>query len=430
MGINGFHKWIETEYPNIYHDINTTNYLYHHLYIDLNYLLHMCHYNSNDEIHLLNKMSLVILDICSKVQPICSVNLYCDGTSPYAKMILQRERRYKNTLKDEDDTNITSLNFTPGTIFIKDIANKLNKCINIIKEQYNVKINIDSIAPGEAEIKIKNKLLKLYNKNNNHNHILVTNDADVVLILCSDESYNKTNILLNNKVLSIDKLIKYHFKKYSPNNNYNNLDFVFLNLFLGNDYIPKIKELSPKKIWNTYKINIDKYKYLIKINKINNKNIFDINKNCLIDILSDCLSKIGKIKIIKNNIKYNYEIYNNYLEGILWTIDMYNIGYCMNYTYMCKSKNPIDILNLIIFISVNKDINKYNNIISNPVPSILCGILLLPKCAQKLIDKKYEKFICDYDIKKIYEDNFKITKEFIDIALNKFIKFEDNNILN
>jgi len=425
MGITGFHKWIETEYPNIYHDINTTNYLYHHLYIDLNYLLHLCHYNSNDEIHLLNKMSIVILDICAKVQPICTVNLYCDGTSPYAKMILQRERRSTNTFKQDEDTYRTNLNFTPGTIFIKDISNKLSKCINIIKEQYNVKINIDSIAPGEAEIKIKNKLLKLYNINKNHNHLLVTNDADVVLILCSDESYSKTNILLHNKVLSIDKLIKYHFKKYTNNSVINNLDFVFLNLFLGNDYIPKIKELSPKKIWESYKLNIDKHKYLIKINKVNNINIFDINKNFLLDILSDCVSKIGKIKIIKNNTKYNNEIYINYYEGILWTIDMYNIGCCMNYTYMCKSKNPIDILNFIIFIDGNKDINKYNNKISYPIPSILCAILLLPKNANELIDKKYIKFINDDEIKKIYEDNFKITEEFIELSLNKFIKYEE-----
>ena len=57
------------------------------------------------------------------------------------------------------------------------------------------------------------------------------NDADVVLILTSDESYKKTNILINNKILSINKLLNEHFKKYG--NKVNNLDFVFLNLLLG-----------------------------------------------------------------------------------------------------------------------------------------------------------------------------------------------------
>jgi hypothetical protein len=92
---------------------------------------------------------------------------------------------------------------------------------------------------------------------------------------------------------------------------------------------------------------------------------------------------------------------------------------------MCKSKNPIDILNFIIFIDGNKDINKYSNKISYPIPSILCAILLLPKNANELIDKKYIKFINDDEIKKIYEDNFKITEEFIELSLNKFIKYEE-----
>jgi len=159
MGIDGFHKWLYSEYEEVYYNLNNTKNIFHHLYIDLNYLLHLCHYNSNDETHLINKMSLVIMDICGKVCPVISVNLFCDGTAPFAKMVLQRERRNKNQIKDEDVFK-TSLNFTPGTKFIKTISIKLEKCIHIIKTYFNIKVNIDSIAPGEAEIKIKNKLIQ------------------------------------------------------------------------------------------------------------------------------------------------------------------------------------------------------------------------------------------------------------------------------
>lgn len=417
MGIDGFHKWIEKSYPDAYTNINSDK-IYHHMYIDLNYLLHLCHYNSNDEIHLINKMSMIILDMCAKIQPVISLNLFCDGTAPFAKMVLQRERRCKN-IKINDDIFKTSLNFTPGTQFIKEMPKKLEKSINIIKTQFNITVNIDSIEPGEAEIKIKNKLISHYKENNNHTHLLVTNDADVVLILSSDEIYKKANILLYDKILSIDKMLEEHFNKYSLKNKINNLDFVFLSLFLGNDYIPKILEISPAKIWNAYKLNIDNYDYLIKKDKT-----FDINKQFLIDILNDCIGMIGKIKIKKNYYKFKKEIYQNYFEGILWTIDMYKEGLCCNYNYICNYQKPINILDFILYIDDLDNINNYiiKNII--PIPSILCGILLLPKDAQELIDNKYIKFMDQ--IKEIYESEFKITINFMDEIVKKFNLFEKN----
>lgn len=421
MGIDGFHKWISSEYDDIYYDINDTNKVFHHLYIDLNYLLHLCHYNSNDETHLINKMSVVIMDICSKVCPVISLNLFCDGTAPFAKMVLQRERRNKNQ-NQNDDIFKTSLNFTPGTNFIKDMSIKLEKCIKTIRTYFNIKVNIDSIAPGEAEIKIKNKLIQNYNRNKDHSHLLVTNDADVVLILASDETYIKTNILLNNKVLPINELLIKHFNKYNPTfNKVNNLDFVLLSILLGNDYVPKIGELSPKKIWDSYQQNVDKYKYILKINKENDIK-FEFNKDFLIDILNDCVGKIGKTKILKNNKLYCNELYKNYFDGILWTLTMYNLGRCYNYDYICNYNKPIDILNLILYL-YDYDIKNFKFIETKPIPSVLCGILLLPENASKeLIDKKYKKFIENKSIKKIYQTDFKITVEFIK---NIQIKFEE-----
>ena len=434
MGIEGFHSFIEKDYPEAYHNINTTTQLYHHVYIDLNYILHLCHFNSNDEVHLINKMSLLILDICAKTQPVISLNLYCDGTAPFAKMVIQRERRSIN-IKESDDIYKTSLNFTPGTKFIKELPKKLNKIIKIIREQFCIEVNVDSIEAGEAEIKIKNKLLELYNKNKTHNHLLVTNDADVVIILCATDTYKKSYILLRDKVLSMDRLIKEHFKIYFSNLAHNishtsdksdtiNLDFVFLNVFLGNDYIPKISQISAKKLWECYRLNINEHKYLLKITKKDNKNIFDINKQFLIDILNDCIAQIGRNKIIKNNTIYNKHDFDNYFKGILWTIDMYNVGKCNDYSYICENKKPIDILNFVLYLNSLEDINMYIHHMIDPIPSILCGILLLPKDAQELIDEKYQDFMKDDDVKVIYNKDFKITNDYLKKIVNKFNLYE------
>jgi 5'-3' exonuclease len=419
MGIDGFHHWIEKEYPEAYNNINSDNKTYHHAYIDLNYLLHLCHYNSNDETHLINKMSLLILDICAKIQPAISLNLFCDGTAPFAKMVLQRERRCKN-IKISDDIFKTSLNFTPGTKFIKTISQRLDKIIQIIKNHFAIDVNIDSIEAGEAEIKIKDKLLQYYSVNKNHNHILVTNDADVVLILCSDDSYKNSYILLKDNVLSMKQLLKTHFQKYNYNQNNennieNNLDFVFLSLLLGNDYIPKVNQISPAKIWEAYNLNIEKHKYLIKLNN----NHFQLNKDFLLDILTDCIAKIGRNKTIKNNIIFNKDIYDNYFNGILWTIEMYNLGKCLDYDYICNTSKPIDILNLALYIS---DLNMDNFLKSksDPIPSELCGILLLPEGAKELIDDKYTDFMNDSEVKVIYNDDFKISINYLKKIVKKF----------
>ena len=433
MGIDGFHKWIKTNYPEAYFNIFDTKKTIHHLYIDLNYLLHLCHYNANDETHLINKMGVVILDICAKAQPSLSLNLFCDGTAPFAKMVLQRERRCKN-ISVSDDIFKTSLNFTPGTEFIENIPQKLNKIIKIIENQFCIKVNIDTIKAGEAEIKIKQFLLKYYKINKNHTHLLCTNDADVVLILCADVSYSNTYILLYNDILSINLVLESHFKKYGTSqlshlNYINNLDFVFLNAFLGNDYIPKINQLSPQKLWDSYKLNVDKYKCLVKLNKKNKFEIdkFEIDKDFLIAILNDCISKIGRNKIIKYNKHYDSNTYDNYFSGMIWTLNMYNRGECMNYNYICHNKKPVDILNLVLYFygldNINKFVEKVIEEKNEPIPSILCGILLLPEGAHELINNKYKKFMEDTDIKTIYEPNFKITVDFLKKVLIKFNTF-------
>ncbi len=421
MGINGFHKWLAAEY-DAYYSIRDTKNIYHHLYIDLNYLLHLCHYNSNNETHLINKMSVVILEICRKVCPLVSVNLFCDGTAPFAKMIVQRERRNKDQ-NISDDIFKTSLNFTPGTKFIQEISIKLDKCIRIIRTYFAVKVSIDSIAPGEAEIKIKDKLIQNYIKNNEHEHLLVTNDADVVLILAASDAYKKSNILLNDKVLSMNALLREHFKKYNSGS-INNLDFVFLNLFLGNDYIPKIREISPNKIWEAYSHNVERHKYIIKINNNDGGTSYDFNRDFVIDILNDCVGKIGKTKIIKNNKFYNDELYRNYFDGVIWTLTMYNSGRCCNYGYICCNTKPIDILNLLLFM-YKFNIDQYRQIESSPIPSILCGILLLPENAvNELIDSKYKEFINNKETKKIYNKDFLISVDFIKNIQVLFEKYQ------
>ena len=413
MGITNFYKWIKTEYNNCIEKIGDK--CYNHLYIDCNYLLHLCYYNSDNLEHLIIKLSAIILDICAKTQPSDSVNLFCDGTAPFAKLILQRERRFNMTNDD-------SLNFTPGTLFIQELPKKLEHIINIIKMQYNITFNIDTIEPGEAEIKIKQEILKNYNINKNKTHILVTNDADVILIVTSHESYKKCNILLHNDVLSIDKLITTHILKVGGSL-FSYLDFSFLNLFMGNDYLPKLNLISVEKLWLYYKTNlalIDNIndRYLIKLD---NMQVF-INKELMINILNSILANTNRTKLIKYNNIYDEKIYDNYFNGLMWNFQMYHNGICDDYYYMCNTNKPVDIMNLLIHLFSHTISNQIKyNITNKPIPTELCSILLLPESGRYLIDKKFDTFI--KKIKKninIYNKNYKITQNDLFDIVNKF----------
>jgi hypothetical protein len=60
---------------------------------------------------------------------------------------------------------------------------------------------------------------------------------------------------------------------------------------------------------------------------------------------------------------------------------------------------------------------------SSPIPSELCGILLLPEGAKELIDEKYTNFMNDSEVKVIYNDDFKISISYLKKIVKKFESF-------
>ena len=222
MGIEGFYKWIKDDYSEAIYSYDSENIpkYFNHAYIDLNYLLDMCNYNSNNIIHTINKLKNIIMDIVIKTQPNKTLNLFCDGVAPLAKLLEQRKRRIEHTIYDTKLISLedSTLNFTPGTIFLETLEEKLQQIINIIKNQFCIDIYVDIINDGEGELKIKNQLLKNYSKSNLDTHILITTDADVVLMAMSNYSYTNSYILLKDNILSLDKLLKLHITKYGNQN--------------------------------------------------------------------------------------------------------------------------------------------------------------------------------------------------------------------
>lgn len=399
MGIANFYSWIKEQYPMAF---KKTTGIYDNVYIDLNYLLHMCSYNCRSKDEIISRLKSIIETIIKFSIPVKTLNLFTDGASSLAKLLLQRKRRL-NISRSDKDLEISSLNFTPGTKFMIDLENNLKDLKKKIETIYNIKVNIFANSNDEAELKIKNSLMKNSRLSKNDTHIVVTNDADVVVMMLTNCNYEKICILFkddNYCTLSLGELIKEHCKLYGTSKA-PNLDFSFLSLFLGNDYIPKVNFATPDKLWKIYRYVLFDYPNgIIKINNISNtddkkdKYEFIINSKFLVSLLSGLFGSVP----IRQSKKINYrdsrsKLYENYYDGLTWCFDMYLNADCVRYNYMYEYPNSPHPLGLILSLHMNPEYIVLKECKYDCIDQDLYAILLLPRSAKSLISKKYYEFM-------------------------------------
>lgn len=387
MGILNFYSWIKSSYADAFNQewLN----MYDNVHIDLNYLLHMCSYNCKNQHEIISRLDSILETIVSTALPKHTVNLYADGPSPLAKLILQRKRRLSIS-KSDKDLSVSSLIFTPGTMFMMELEKKLDYTIKKIGTLYNVKIHCYIDSTDEAELKIKNNVMNMQIKDSKQTHIIVTSDADVVVMMSTLKYFEKVFILFKSKefiVLNLSKLLELHTEKYGLSKTYNT-DFAFVNMLLGNDYIPKIQFASFDKIWEIYRSNVHLYPSGLCDSNLT------INRDFLCDIILGIVTRTHKNLLKKSKIRdVGDKLYPMYMDGLLWCMNVYMTGKCNRYNYMYEyqtSPNPF-----ILYLYVSKTTTSLQNSIikSDPIDKSLYGILLLPKSAKKLVDKKYHDFI-------------------------------------
>lgn len=198
------------------------------------------------------------------------------------------------------------------------------------------------------------------------------------------------------EVISMGELMHYHTEKYKFSKKFG-LDFTLLSILLGNDYLPKVSFCDLDKMWNSYKLFVNEYKDGLVDDKLN------INVNFFNEIMNGIISKtkyhfINKFKIDS----FNLPLYTNYTEGLLWCLNMYKNGRCSKYNYMYQCDDSPHPLGLILHLKSNPNLRLFNEIEYKSLNKNLYAILVLPQKAIKLIDKKYHKFVDNYDI--LYEE--------------------------
>lgn len=413
MGILNFHKCIRQYYSNCIKQYWLKT--YSHVYIDINYALHYCSHKTTSEEEILEKLTKFIDEILQHTMPTKSLILGSDGSAPLAKLLLQRKRRLTKSKTIDINDKSSSLIFTPGTIFMENIKNKLSDYFISIEKIYSIKIDYLNPDYDEAELKLKEKIQENIKKNKNDTHIIVSSDADVIVMLSSLEYYKNVYIFIKSKnieIISMVKLIDSHTNKVGTSL-YPGLDFMVINIFLGNDYLNKLSFINFDKIWDAYALTINIYPKGL----IDNRNL-TINKNFFVNFLINIIATL-KNRFIKNltYATFSKTLYDNYLDGFTWCIHTYNNGKCIRYNYMYGYQVSPHPLGLLITVINNDNLLLLNKEIYNPIDPRLYGILVLPKSSRNLINKKYHNILDNIELlydeeccKKCNEYYFEITK--------------------
>ena len=333
MGIKDYLKHLKQE--NIDEIIE-----YEHVYIDCNYLIHFLIYKCKNDRDLYYKINNFWENLMYTIKIKYTIQLVYDGEYDDTQLSnpkLQTHMiRYKNKIESNDYDKQT---IKPGSkilntfkYYLTDIIEKYKK---INKSKFQVVINSDDVK-GEADIKILNSIYNL----KQHKICICSKDSDMILIAQS-LSINKSirvDVITNFRPIQIVYID--NFKKY-------NLDYVLIVLLLGNDYLPKISNISYDSIIETYE------KYIEYNNQIISNNVIDYNN--LIEFIT-FLIVIGckkKIKFNFNNFDPNrFEIYIN---NLLWCLGYYkvintNLNYMQeipNQDEDIKLKNTINIFNFV-----------------------------------------------------------------------------------
>lgn len=404
MGIKDYHTIIKTLYGPALIDPNKNN-IYDCIYIDVNYVLHISIYGATNMTTFVKNIYYHFDTIFSNFIATKKIFFAIDGTSSYAKIILQRERRSKG---DNSNGGINGLELSPGTKMMRYLEKKIDLYINNLSNQYKyikpeITISKSNIS-DEGEIKICNKIIVNGMNNLDYTHLIIGNDADIVVLSMGAKPIYNINILFNgggvHGLLSLKILLELFGEMMGKNPNMiimanNDLrdDFVIVSLMMGNDYLPKLEYVNSSRLWDCYR---DYYKSCGKT--LIHDGQFNVdNMKKFIYLVYSTMS--GAHIKFGNNI--NFENIKSYLDGLLWCLNVYNTGKCYDYNYAYIGSKPIHPFELYYYLFKGDVV--YNKNYSLPIDCAMYPLLIMPLSAKKLIPQKYHTLM-DNELKYLYDN--------------------------
>ena len=302
MGIPSYFSYIVKKHSNIIRKLSANPIKVDNLYLDCNSIVYDSVYKlkinvmTEDAVNqIISKVIQIIKEYINLLKPKNKLIIAFDGVAPVAKLEQQRSRRFKSTYQnalskslfkntDPDPWNTTAI--TPGTVFMKNLDEKIYDIFSNSSEFGLNKIIISgSNKFGEGEHKIFEYIRNNHNEHMNQNTVIYGLDADLIML-----SINHLPITPNIYLFrETPEFIKSINSELEPNESYvldipelantitldmNNgeeltclqqknriYDYIFLCFFLGNDFMPHFPAVNIRtggvdKMLQAYKATI------------------------------------------------------------------------------------------------------------------------------------------------------------------------------
>jgi len=314
MGVPYFFRYITSNYNNcVFERLNDKRVI---LYFDFNGIIYdakasLTHTNISKKIiieyHLIEKVLEILNNKINSIgfKRIDTIYIAIDGVAPMAKMVQQRQRRYKSVKETEmlqnlnkeynktSDKIVWDTNaITPGTKFMERLTDALEFYGIRLKEIFpDIELIIDdSNNAGEGEHKLLEHMNIHKDIHKDKNKVIYGLDADLI-ILTMLKGYPNTYLFRESTYypFKVDEKIEYLFmdinefrkeimfdfgiSEYQHSENAFQ-DYIFLTFLLGNDFIPNLFILKIQKdgfehMRDIYKNGLNRFKrFLISDNGI------------------------------------------------------------------------------------------------------------------------------------------------------------------
>ncbi|CAI2169893.1 19035_t:CDS:10 [Funneliformis geosporum] len=439
MGVSGLLSWLSMKYPKIIEEIPVeVNKEFDNLYIDMNHIIHSsCPENESAPDIIIKKIFEYIEQIVAIIRPRRVLYLAIDGVPPRAKMNQQRSRRFIKA-KENATKSFDSNCITPGTLFMARLAEGLRY---LITDKFNTKstesgwkklkvILSDASVPGEGEHKIMD-FIRAHRASPDHDpntsHVIFSMDADLILLsLATHEPHFK--ILLEKKrtedqatqnqeyaFINIQVLREYLEIKFKANHPFSfNLekaidDWVFICLFVGNDFLPNLPFL---KIWeNAIDILISIWNKLSESVYLTDCGVVDLTK------LQNLVKELGRQQLCDDGYKKNYykqkfgvelpnkefqtTLVKSYIKGLYWVSKYYYQGvpswkwyYPHHYSPFASDFIDVDVINEVDLDELGEPLKPFEHLMIVLPPH---SKEHLPEPLQNLMTEKDSEIIEFYD---------------------------------
>lgn len=398
MGIQGYNEWLKTNHPKCFRRIGRVH-KYNHCMLDLNFVLHNAIHKSTSMKGFMTRVCRSLDFILSRIIATHSVYVAIDGPPPYSKIALQRKRRAMVT-PEKLKGNISSLCLTPGTDLMNELDEHLVKYFHNRSQWFRYRRTRFKISPssetGEGEVKIFGEIRRIIAKHPRDRFLVVGNDADLVVLAMACQPTLNVDILIRtdkyHQIISTADLLKsYHASltrsmMVSPSMSELRNDFVVLSIMMGNDYLPRMHYIKVENIQQAY-LRTKSFRPDFLINN------GTFNSDFLQEMMLDLATTMAKQYQTLNIHKYSDEIVENYLEGLLWCLDMYRKGECGKVDYLLHNRPPNPYEVFYYLIRKNGVIPDVPTSETTPVPSEVYCLLVTPKKARRFLPERYQESI-------------------------------------